>query len=65
MDACNKDKPTKLTIQALQRQCEVDGKAQDPLLQPWQADSIKIAVQPLPPNCERECSSACWPAPFS
>lgn len=52
VDACNKDKPTKLTIQGLVRQCEAGGQAQNPLLQPWQADSVKVAVQPLPPNCE-------------
>ena len=52
VDTCNKDKLTKITIQALVRQCQQNGTAQNPLLQPWQADSVKIVVQPLPANCE-------------
>lgn len=59
VDSCNKDKPTKLTIQGLVRQCEAGGQAQDPLLQPWQADSVKVAVQAVPPNCECAAFARC------
>lgn len=52
VDACKDDKPTQITIQAVQRQCEAGGAAQNPLLQPWQADSVQVAVQAPPPNCE-------------
>lgn len=66
VDACNKDKKTPLTIQALVRQCAAaaaGGPPQNPLLQPWQSDSVKIEVVPAVPS-NFTCPAGMSPIPF-
>lgn len=48
-NACKGGDPEqRLSLQALLHTCP----GQDPTLQPWEADSVEVAVEPLPANCE-------------
>ena len=53
-NSCSGGSPeTELREEVLVKQCP----GQDPLLQPWAADSVSVAVQARPANCE--CTAAC------
>lgn len=54
------DPQQRLDLRALLRTCS----GQDPLLQPWAADSVDVALEPLPANCGCTLGPrACTPEP--